>query len=164
MRLRRTKEDFEKAAKESQSLAAMCKALGLKPCGGNYIVMHNTIENYGIDISHFRGQGWNVGLRFRPMKQKPLYDILVNNSTYQSPKLRNRLLKEKIKEHICECCKLTQWNDHPIPLELHHINGNNKDNRLENLMLLCPNCHALTNTYRGKNNKCASRPTSKALV
>ena len=43
-----------------------------------------------------------------------------------------------------------------IPLELHHVNGDNRDNRLENLQLLCPNCHALTNTYRGKNNKSRS--------
>ena len=157
MGLRRTREEFENAAKKSLSIASMCRVLNLKPCGGNYKLMHNAIDKYTIDISHFRGQGWNVGLQFKPTKQKSLHEILIENSTYQSSKLRNRLLKEKVKEHKCECCGLGRWNGHAIPLELHHINGNNKDNRLENLMLLCPNCHALTNTYRGKNNKSASK-------
>lgn len=50
-------------------------------------------------------------------------------------------------------CGNTEWLDKHIPLELHHINGNHKDNRLSNLQLLCPNCHALTDNYRGKNIK-----------
>ena len=51
----------------------------------------------------------------------------------------------------CECCKNVEWNGRPIPLEVHHINGDNTDNRLENLQILCPNCHALTENWRGKN-------------
>ena len=52
---------------------------------------------------------------------------------------------------MCERCKLAQWCNNSIPLELHHINGVHSDNRIENLQLLCPNCHALTDNYRGKN-------------
>ena len=51
---------------------------------------------------------------------------------------------------MCEKCGLRSWNDEIIPLELHHINGNNKDNSLSNLLLLCPNCHALTDNYRNR--------------
>jgi IS1 family transposase len=65
--------------------------------------------------------------------------------------LRLKLIKTKVKEHKCEWCQLTEWNNKPIPLELDHINGNNKDNRLENLRILCCNCHAQTETWRGKN-------------
>ena len=75
-----------------------------------------------------------------------------------------RLIIEGKKEKKCECCGNTKWNDLEIPLELHHINGNKTDNRLENLQLLCPNCHALTNNYRGKKNQIVkSNPNHKRV-
>ena len=147
----RTKEEYENAAIRSFSIAGMCRTLGLKPSGGNYRIIHNAIVKYGISTRHFTGQGWNVGLKFKPFEAKPIDEILTTDSTYQSFKLKVRLIQEDIKQHICEQCGLTQWQGRPIPLELHHINGNNTDNRLENLLLLCPNCHALTECYRGKN-------------
>ena len=73
--------------------------------------------------------------------------------TYQSHKLKLRLLRENLKLHQCENCGLTKWFELTIPLELHHIDGNRYNNSLENLKLLCPNCHALTNNYRAKNIK-----------
>ena len=98
------------------------------------------------------GRGWNIGLKFVPKKPQPLSEILVKNSSFRSAdKLRKRLLKEKIKPHKCECCGRKTWKGCKIPLELHHINGIRSDNRIENLQLLCPNCHALTNNYRGRN-------------
>ena len=153
MQKRRAKEDFEKAAEQSFSIAGMCRCLNLKPSGGNYKLMHNAIIRYNIDVSHFTGQGWNTNLQFKPFQEKPLIEILVEDSTYQSHKLKRRLILEGIKLHVCESCRLVEWQDKPIPLELHHINGNNRDNRLENLLLLCPNCHALTEHYRGKNKR-----------
>lgn len=154
MASKRTREEFEAAVRDSFSIAEMCRHMGLKPCGGNYRLMHNAIDKYGLDTGHFRGQGWNTGLNFKPNQPTPIEDILTENSTFQSYKLKNRLLKEGLKKHICESCGLESWQNTPIPLELHHINGNNKDNRLENLQLLCPNCHALTDSYRGRNNRC----------
>lgn len=80
-----------------------------------------------------------------------LESILVKNSSYQSNKLRIKLLKAGIKEYKCEICKNTEWNGKPIPLELSHKDGDNSNNELQNLEIICPNCHALTDTYRGKN-------------
>jgi IS1 family transposase len=71
----------------------------------------------------------------------------------KSHALRLKLIKTGVKEHQCERCNLTQWNGLPIPLELDHINGNNKDNRLENLRILCCNCHAQTDNWRGRKLK-----------
>ena len=71
----------------------------------------------------------------------------------QSNKLRRKLLREGLKEAKCECCGNDQWNGVPIPLEVHHKDGNKTNNELDNLQILCPNCHALTPTYRGKNIK-----------
>ena len=150
MRVKRTKEDYENAVKDSFSIAEVCRKLNIKPVGGNYRTINIAIKKYNLDISHFTGQGWNVGLKFQPSPAQPINDILKRNSTYQAYKLKKRLLNEGIKEHKCECCGLSEWLGEPIPLELHHINGDNTDNRLENIQILCPNCHAKTDTYRGR--------------
>lgn len=144
-------EQLIEAVTNSYSIAGVIKALELVPAGGNYATVNNKIKELDLDISHFTGKGWNVGLQFKPKEAKPLSEILVENSNYQSFKLAKRLLKEKIKEYNCERCKRTEWEGVPIPLELHHINGTRTDNRISNLQLLCPNCHALTDNYRGKN-------------
>ena len=150
--MKHTKEDYIKAAKNSFSIAQMCVELGVKPIGGNYQTIKNKIKEYNIDISHFTGRAWNQGKRYRIInKPKSLEEILKENSPYQSFKLKERLLESGLKERKCECCNNTEWLGNPIPLELHHINGNHDDNRLENLQLLCPNCHSYTDNYRGKN-------------
>ena len=151
MKYRFTKEDYEKAAKVSLSYAGMARYFGIVAKGGNYATIKRKIKEYNIDTSHFTGMGWNVGLRFKPMKRYELKEILQKDFPYNTPKLKQRLIEEGIKEYKCECCGNTEWNGQPIALELHHINGDRNDNRLENLQLLCPNCHAQTDHYRGRN-------------
>jgi hypothetical protein len=86
------------------------------------------------------------------LEAQPLEKILVEHSSYVSTHhLKERLLKEGVKEHKCECCGSTKWMGEPIALELHHINGVKDDLRIENLQILCPNCHAFTDNYRGRN-------------
>jgi len=84
-------------------------------------------------------------------KKIPMEQILVEDSNYSSNDLRKRLLKEGYKEYKCEKCGRSEWEGEQIPLELHHINGNHYDNRLENLQILCPNCHTQTTTFGNKN-------------
>ncbi len=122
--------------------------LNVAPYGGNYDVLRKAITHFSLDTSHFTGQAWNKGKKLPPKKSIESY--LNNEAPIQSNKLKKRLLKENIFKAICSNCQNTQWLDQSIPLELDHINGNNKDNRLKNLRLLCPNCHALTPTYRRK--------------
>lgn len=78
---------------------------------------------------------------------------LVNGSLVQSSRLKAYLFREGLKSRHCEQCKRSTWEEQPIPLELDHINGQPYDNRIENLRILCPNCHALTPTYRAKNKR-----------
>jgi hypothetical protein len=84
----------------------------------------------------------------------PLELILVENSTYTgSAHLKKRLIAEGILENRCQCCGISEWLGQPLSLHLHHVSGNNHDNRLSNLRLLCPNCHSQTDTYCGKSLK-----------
>lgn len=148
----RSKEEYEEAARNSLSIADMCRYFGLSTVGGNYRTIHIAIKKFNIDTSHFTGQGWNVGSRYSPVIKKfPLEKVLVKNSTYSSYHLKPRLINSGLKEYKCERCKLSTWLNEPIPLELHHKDGDNTNNELDNLELLCPNCHAMTDNYRGRN-------------
>ena len=99
------------------------------------------------------GKAWNQGERFHKLiPPRKLSEVLVEHSTWvNSGSLRKRLIREGLKEYRCECCNRTEWLGKPIKLELHHINGIKDDLRIENLQILCPNCHAYTDNYRGKN-------------
>ena len=83
----------------------------------------------------------------------PLEEILIGkHPTFQTSKLKNKLLKEAIKTNSCEECGLSdEWNGKLIVMHLDHINGRSDDHRLENLKMLCPNCHSQTPTYSGRN-------------
>lgn len=148
-----TDEQFIKAVASSLSYAEVIRKLGLKPAGSNYDTVKRKISELNLDTSHMTGQAWNQGERYRIIQPaKPLSEILVEHSTWvNTNNLRKRLLKEGLKEHKCECCGRSEWLGKPIALELHHVNGIKDDLRIENLIILCPNCHAFTDNYRGKN-------------
>ena len=148
-----TDDQFIQAVKTSLSYAEVIRKLNLKPAGSNYDTVKRKIKELNLDISHMTGKVWNVGKRFRIIKPaKPLIEVLVKDSNWiNTNNLKKRLLKENIKQHLCENCKKKEWCGKPIPLELHHVNGIKSDLRIENLQLLCPNCHAITDNYRGRN-------------
>lgn len=147
-----TVELLIKAVQNSTSIRQVLGQLSLREAGGNYRTVKQKIANIGLDTSHFTGRGWNKGLQFRPRPEKPLQELLVANSTYQSNKLRKRLIRESYFETKCYKCNLKEWFGYPILLELEHIDGDKSNNQLENLTLLCPNCHALTSTWRRRKS------------
>jgi len=149
-----TENQLREAAKSSYSIRQVIKKLGLKPAGGNYYQLHQYIREYGVDTTHFRGMAWNKDLKGTGRSRHRIEEVLVKGRPFQSYKLKLRLFREGLKQRECEECgwnKVTQ--DGYLPLELDHINGDHSDNRLENLRVLCPNCHSLKPTHRGRNRK-----------
>jgi hypothetical protein len=148
-----TDDDLRRAVSKSRSIRGVLVHLGLKVGGGQYVAIKRHIARLGLDAAHFTGQGWTKGMSSPvPRSARPLEEILVRDSDYASTALlRQRLIREGLKEARCEVCGLEEWMGEPIPLQLDHINGDRTDHRLENLRILCPNCHAMTDTYCGKN-------------
>ncbi len=149
-----TVDQLKNAVKNSLSYRQVISKLGLREAGGNYDQVKKYIKENGLNISHFKGRGWNRGMKGTGIPRIPLKKILVKNSTFQSFKLKKRLFAAGLKPRYCEKCGWAEeTEDGYLPLELDHINGNRHDNRLENLRVLCPNCHSLQPTHRGRVRK-----------
>jgi len=149
-----TDEELLLAVKESRSYRAVLIKLRLVPAGGNYEQIKKRIHHLSISTKHFTGMGWNVGLQFNPKPATPLQELLVLGGSAQSFVLKKRLFVAGLKQPKCELCGWAEKSsDGRIPVELDHINGDRYDNRIGNLRILCPNCHSLQPTHRGRNKK-----------
>jgi RNase P subunit RPR2 len=110
--------------------------------------LENALTRMGIEYSGNKGsKGRKVG------KYKSAEEYMASEQYVSSHRLKVKLLKENIKEHRCEICNITEWMGKSVPVELDHIDGDRYNNELSNLRILCPNCHAQTDTYSGKNIK-----------
>lgn len=150
------KEWLNELCKSSYSYAEVLRKAGRKQGGGSQATLRKKIEEFGIDISHFTGQRWQDS----PNQQdnspsRELYtleQVFIQNSPVTQKVLRGYIERHKLLEYKCQTCGCDgHWQNGIIALEVDHINGENADNRIENLRYLCPNCHALTETYRGHN-------------
>jgi hypothetical protein len=134
------------------SMRAVIQTIGLVPAGGNYEVVKRRIQQLKLDTTHFTGQGYLRG-GTHTFRTRRLADVLVRGKLENTWRLKNRLLTDGLKQHRCERCRRKRWLGESIPLEIHHCDGDRRNNSLSNIELLCPNCHALTDNYRGRKKK-----------
>jgi hypothetical protein len=133
-----TKKEFRSAVASSASWEGVARKLDLARPSSTW---EDDVRFLDISTEHFQSYGQHL--------KKPIDQLLVSNKIVKSSNLRKRLINEGIKEYRCETCGNSEWMGEDIPLELHHINGDRKDNRLCNLRILCPNCHAQNTVFQG---------------
>ncbi len=142
MRNKYTKQFLAPVIAASKTWSEVCRTVGVKPATGLQTHIKRRAIEFGIDYSHFVGHASNKGRTFFSQRI-PAERYLFEGSSIKSHTLKLRLWRDGIKPQHCEQCKVSKWGGEELPLELDHINRDNSDNRLENLMILCPNCHAV---------------------
>ena len=105
----------------------------------------------------------NEGPSCRAPQREPVSVYLVAGRRVNRFHLKRRLLAAGLKKHLCEGCGIREWLGKPLSLALHHVNGDRHDNRLENLQLLCPNCHSQTPNFSGRNKRGRLPPELRAI-
>lgn len=154
------------AIQQSECWADVCRLLG-RPSGGTaQATVLRWATKLELDSSHFsKSIGWERGVgRFGKENRTPNTELFCENSTVSRSRIRDRLLNDELIEYRCQFCGSDgTWFNVKISLEIDHINGVSNDHRLENLRWLCPNCHATTITYAGKN-KCIVKPPNPGVV
>jgi hypothetical protein len=149
-----TREVLEEAVAASTNMFDVLRRLGVELVGGQHTHISRRIKAFNIDTSHFAVPSWTERMRDNQRRRAPEEIFVENTSAHprrvRSSRLKSGMLEVGVKEQ-CALCELKTWFGDPMPLEVDHIDGDWRNNRIENLRLICPNCHSATNTYRGRN-------------
>jgi transposase-like protein len=137
--------EIQRAHDEGMSMRACSRRFGFSPCSWSAAVKRGAIRPHP--------------------KKMPIEELLVDSRPQTNRShLKQRLLAEGLKENACERCGISEWRGNDLSLALHHVNGSANDNRLENLELFCPNCHAQTENFAGRNPGRRGRQTSMKML
>ncbi|KES07143.1 HNH endonuclease [Streptomyces toyocaensis] len=150
-----TREILEPVVAASTSANEVLRRLGLDPVGGHHTNISRRIKAYGLDTSHFTAQVRTERQRYN-QRRRAAAEILVEDTSEHARRIPGSRLKRAMREagvqERCALCDIEPvWLGEPLPLEVDHIDGNWRNNRLGNLRLLCPNCHSTTDSYRGRS-------------
>lgn len=160
-------KEFRELINRSSTIREVLAFFGLENKGGNSKTLKNRMREENISIASLlkRSKEKSVAaLKKGHIKRTiPLSEILVENSTYtNTTNLKKKLLEAGLMVYSCsKCGNSGDWYGETLVLQLEHKNGDNQDHRLENLTLLCPNCHSQTSTFAGKNNKDNNKANNK---
>ena len=139
-----TKEQLQEFVSESRSYREVANKVGYAQDGGSGIkAIKEMINYYNFDISHFTGQGWN--------KDNFDYSRFKKGNKLKSDNMRDALTA--LRGYRCEICGISSWMNKEIILEVHHIDRDHYNSSLDNLQLLCPNCHSQTYYWRGRQRE-----------
>lgn len=141
-------DKIKEAVKTSISISEVLEKLNIPKQGNNGRTLKKILGSNKIDYSHFTGRARH----YKPARTYNIDDYLTNKTKVSGHLLKRALFKVGYKSNRCEICGIDSWNNKPLNCQLHHINGNHLDNRLENLQILCPNCHSQTDNYCGSAN------------
>ncbi|MFD5740911.1 HNH endonuclease signature motif containing protein [Streptomyces massasporeus] len=146
--VRWTRDALERAVAASTNVCGVLRHLGLEVVGGHHTHISRKIRAYGIDTSHFQAQG-----RGKPRRRPG--SVLVEQPSdsarrIASSRLKQAMLGQGVEERCGLCGVEALWLGEPLPLEVDHIDSDWRNNRIDNLRLLCPNCHSTTDSYRGR--------------
>ncbi|MGW5458462.1 HNH endonuclease signature motif containing protein [Streptomyces sp. NPDC003996] len=146
-----TREILEEAVAASTNMCEVLRRLGLEVVGGHHTHISRRIEAYGIDTSHFqlptrRGKPWRARTPEALLVEQPVGRA----RRIPGDRLKWAMTSVGLPERCARCGIEPVWRGRPLPLEVDHIDGNWRDNRIENLRFLCPNCHSTTDNYRGR--------------
>ncbi|MFF5453851.1 HNH endonuclease signature motif containing protein [Streptomyces sp. NPDC012950] len=152
--VRWTREVLEEAVAASTNMCEVLRRLGVEVVGGQHTHISRRVRAYGIDTSHFVAPARTEYMRFNQRRRTPA-EVLVEDKSPRARRSGGRRIKEALRESGVEnrcalCGNEALWLGEPLPLEVDHIDGDWRNNRIENLRLLCPNCHATTDSYRGR--------------
>ena len=146
-------EQFIDLVKSSLNISEVLFKLGYSTKGNSwgYSQVKKRMLELNLSGSDFRGKSASLtNLSIKPIDPEKL---LCKHSKHNRCVLRRYIITNKLIPYKCSICGITEWQGKTLSLELDHINGENNDNRLENLRFLCPNCHSQTDTYGSKNSK-----------
>ncbi|MFC9389016.1 HNH endonuclease [Streptomyces venezuelae] len=152
--VRWTREVLAEAVADSTSVYDVLRRLGVELVGGQHAHISRRIKAFGIDTSHFTTSRWTEQMRHNQRRRQPEEILVQDTSTHprreRSSILRRAMLEVGVVERCALCGTEAAWRGEPLPLEVDHSDGDWRNNRIENLRLLCPNCHSTTDTYRGR--------------
>lgn len=159
-----TKKVLQAAVSASSSMNDVLRRLGLELVGGHHTHISRRIKAYDIDTSHFvpgvRTEKMRHNQRRRTAEEILIEDTSPHPRRVPSARLKRAMRELGVEERCAMCGMEAAWLGEPLPLEVDHVDGNWRDNRVENVRLLCPNCHSTTDTYRGRGRGRARRAAS----